>query len=115
MCISLAVPQPYFQRLQVRAAAPSRLCVDVSFHFASLVTRALSEGRPVYPRHGEALLGEGNAGCAGPPGGGEASWCVGYTEATPGTPLPLCPDMEPGPGGRSACRALPSALDGAGE
>lgn len=28
--------------------------------------------------------------------------------------LPPCPDMEPGPGGRSACRALRSALDWAG-
>lgn len=59
-----------FQRLQVRSAAPSRLCVDISFLFclASSVTKALSGDRPVYWWRGEALPGEGNAGCVGPLG-----------------------------------------------
>lgn len=74
VCISWPSHSRSLEGLQVRAAAPSRLCVDVSFlfYFASLVTRALSGGRPVYPRHGEAPLGEGNAGCAGLPGVEEA-------------------------------------------
>lgn len=45
-------------------------CVDISFLFclASSVTKALSGDRPVYWWRGEALPGEGNAGCVGPLG-----------------------------------------------
>lgn len=52
----------------MRTAAPSQLCVDISFCFVSSVTKALSGDRPVYWWCGEALPGEGNVGCMEPSG-----------------------------------------------